>query len=386
MVNDLLANIQNGLKPLFNDTKERDTLARKMLESINHGNFTMDFRENSQFYDFAGKIKKLSVALKIDPNNLTEMVKNQHGILTHNTDKLIENFHDTIDNFNGRYGSGSLPDVVFRKMVTESPTLLTMGKTNKGENTLVKHFSDVLQMIQPTTAKQYLAALTKRPVVWALNPETIDKNISEVVEAFKDYGLTKEVYVKAALEQPQLFYQKSSTIIENVAGVINQFKDKGINPKKYLDACVKQPSLFYRDKETMIGHIDLMIAGYMRGNVKYFEGKQEVKDPKRAGPKPVLDFVCSRPDLICMAHDNLLLTEMVGVHTGSVTKSFYRESKDTRFTTLMGALGFNPEKPIPQPDEAMYTTNQDMAMKATFLRAMAHNLGLEKFLGESRTK
>ena len=73
-----------------------------------------------------------------------------------------------------------------------------------------------------------------KPQLFYQSPDTIEKNIKELVDKFKDIGLSLDKYITACTKQPQLFYQSSDTVEKNVKELIDKFKDNGLTLDKYI--------------------------------------------------------------------------------------------------------------------------------------------------------
>ena len=85
--------------------------------------------------------------------------------------------------------------------------------------------------------------------------ETGQNHINEVVEAFKQYGLTREDYELAVQQQKPLIKQNPQTIISKVKKLSEIFIQYGLTLSDCLNVCKKQKSLFYQSPDTVTEHI-----------------------------------------------------------------------------------------------------------------------------------
>ena len=88
------------------------------------------------------------------------------------------------------------------------------------------------------------------------------KNINDVVERFKKYGLTFEDYLDAAIDEPRLFLKSADEIEIKIKGVVDYFKDYGLTYENYLPVCLNRPQLFYQSPKTITEHIKALIFVY----------------------------------------------------------------------------------------------------------------------------
>ena len=85
--------------------------------------------------------------------------------------------------------------------------------------------------------------------------ETGQNHINEVVEAFKQYGLTRKDYELAVQQQKPLIKQNPQTIISKVKKLSEIFIQYGLTLSDCLNVCKKQKSLFYQSPDTVTEHI-----------------------------------------------------------------------------------------------------------------------------------
>ena len=103
-------------------------------------------------------------------------------------------------------------------------------------------------------------ACLKRPSLFYQSPETIEKNVRDLVSRFDNEGLTTEKYISVCLNQAQLFYQSPDTIEKNVRNAVSRFEKEGLTMEKFLPACVKQSSLFYRSPESIENNLRRLVS------------------------------------------------------------------------------------------------------------------------------
>lgn len=105
------------------------------------------------------------------------------------------------------------------------------------------------------TAGAFLRAVLRRPQLLVRSPETVAGNVTGVVGHFAADGLTRKAYLRAAVQNPSLFGQSPETTAGYVTGVVERFASDGLTRKAYLQAALKQPTLFTQSPETVAGHI-----------------------------------------------------------------------------------------------------------------------------------
>ena len=86
-------------------------------------------------------------------------------------------------------------------------------------------------------------------------PDTVAKNVQDLVKKFEKEGLNTGDYVKACIKQPSLFCQTPETIEKNVRDLVKKFEKEGLNKGDYVKACIKQPPLFCLSPKTIEEHI-----------------------------------------------------------------------------------------------------------------------------------
>ena len=138
------------------------------------------------------------------------------------------------------------------KSYLKVPTLETLRPETieKNVKNLVKKFEK-----ENLSLRDYANACAKQPALFHQAPKTIEKKVRGLVEIFEREGLTVENYLKACLRQPQLFYQSPKTIKSNVIGVVEKFNNDCLTIEKYLKACLKQPSLFAQHPKTIENNV-----------------------------------------------------------------------------------------------------------------------------------
>ena len=146
--------------------------------------------------------------------------------------------------------------------------LSAIYKIKKKQNRLtkddLKNINDVVERFKKygLTFDDYLNTAINEPQLFSQDADKIETRINGVVDNFKDYGLTHENYLSVCLKQPQLFYQSPETICGNIEGVVNNFKDYGLTYENYLSACINQPQLFYQSPETICANVSGVVNNF----------------------------------------------------------------------------------------------------------------------------
>lgn len=125
------------------------------------------------------------------------------------------------------------------------------GKINR----FVKNFADA-----GLDCRAYVGACIKQPQLFYQSPETLTKNVDEMVQLFTKDGLDYESWIASCVAQPSLFYQSPKTLEKNIDDVVVMFEEYGLDRATYLAACIKQPTLFYQSPDTVGRHIHYMMA------------------------------------------------------------------------------------------------------------------------------
>ncbi|MAT50216.1 MAG: hypothetical protein CMK32_03410 [Porticoccaceae bacterium] len=146
----------------------------------------------------------------------------------------------------------------------------TNGGTNTGQLTTDSSFFDFASKAQAVvdhfesdglTLKKYLGAVLKSPHIIGLNPQTVTRNIDELVARFESDGLTRREYLKVALDEPALFYAAPERIASNVNGVVETFADDGLDTSDYLKAALKT-QLFTYPSDFVASNIKGVVAHF----------------------------------------------------------------------------------------------------------------------------
>ena len=161
-------------------------------------------------------------------------------------------------------------DTVAKKII-----LSAIYKIKKKQNKLtqddLKNINDVVERFKKygLTFDDYLNAAIDDPYLFLQDANKIETRIKGVIDNFKDYGLTLENYLPACIRQPQLFSQSPKRICANVSGVIDNFKDYGLTYENYLPVCIKQSSLFSRSPITICANISGVVDYFKEYGLTY---------------------------------------------------------------------------------------------------------------------
>ena len=161
-------------------------------------------------------------------------------------------------------------DTIAKKII-----LGAIYKIKKQQNRLtqddLKNINDVVERFKKygLTFEDYLDAAIDEPRLFSKSADEIEIKIKGVVDYFKDYGLTLEKYLPACLNQPSLFYQSPETICANVSGVVDNFKDYGLTYENYLSACINQPQLFCQSPETIYANVSGVVNNFKDYGLTY---------------------------------------------------------------------------------------------------------------------
>ena len=153
--------------------------------------------------------------------------------------------------------------------------LSAIYKIKKKQNRLtkddLKNINDVVERFKKygLTFDDYLNTAINEPQLFSQDADKIETRINGVVDNFKDYGLTHENYLSVCLKQPQLFYQSPETICGNIEGVVNNFKDYGLTYENYLSACINQPQLFSQSPETICANVSDVVDNFKDYGLTY---------------------------------------------------------------------------------------------------------------------
>ncbi len=165
--------------------------------------------------------------------------------------KLPDKFKTFVCDFkNTFYPNKNLKDVENR--LINAPAVV-----NKDIKELIKRVDDVVDEFKNygLTRENYLEAVFKHIDLFTLTAEKIKSNINNIIndEFFRKNGLSPKGYIKAALRQPQLFYLKAKTIKENIKGVVDDefFRKNGLSEKEYIEAALSKPQLFCMKAKTV---------------------------------------------------------------------------------------------------------------------------------------
>jgi hypothetical protein len=241
------------------------------------------------------------------------------------------------------------------------------------------------------TAKDYLAAVIRRPELLSYKPDALAANIDGVVDLFAADGLVTEKYLKAAIKQPSLFLQSPWTLSGNITGLVVRFAAEGLNDRAYLDAAIKHPSLFTMyprtieynirsvverfeedgmttqkylkaalttpallalSPETVIRHIETVIEFSDRGLFippKRRDGCDKPDLTSNRNHARVIDFLLSNPRFLTFADDNYGVREVHQRLTDGPTDGrFLQRARYTVERDLMQHLGHDdPQRPVP---------------------------------------
>ncbi len=146
--------------------------------------------------------------------------------------------------------------------------LSAIYKIKKKQNRLtqddLKNINDVVERFKKygLTFEDYLDAAIDEPRLFLKSADEIEIKIKGVVDYFKDYSLTLENYLPACIEQPTLFYQSPETICANVNDVVDNFKDYGLTYENYLPACLNRPQLFTQSPKTICTNVKGVVDNF----------------------------------------------------------------------------------------------------------------------------
>lgn len=117
-------------------------------------------------------------------------------------------------------------------------------------NDLVQRFRE-----DGLTVPAFLQAALQQPALFGRAPETIAAHITGLVDRFAVDGLTQKAYLNAALKQPTLFAKSPETTASNIMRMVDRFASDGLTRRAYLSAALKQPRLFGQSPNTIASHI-----------------------------------------------------------------------------------------------------------------------------------
>lgn len=240
------------------------------------------------------------------------------------------------------------------------------------------------------TAKDYLAAVVRRPDILNVRPETIARNIQGVVDLFDSDGLTADVYLRAAIKQPSLFVQTPWTLASNITGFVARFADEGLADFDYLKAALRHPPLFTMSPETVEHNIRTVVARfhddgmttsqYLKAAlrmpqlfslspataIRHIEAVMDLADrrifdpPRRRGGPPatsspsnavhgrVIDFLMRNPSVISWSDENFGMREIHHRLSGASTdRQLLSRPRHVVEKELMYRLGHaDPQEPV----------------------------------------
>jgi hypothetical protein len=112
----------------------------------------------------------------------------------------------------------------------------------------------------------------------------------------------------------RLAAQTSPFETPSIDAVVEHFAKDGLTRADYLRTATRQPQLFYQKPSTIIGHINLLAAMQDSGTL-----------PLPPNRRSLFNYLCSRPNLLVFADDNLHLREITAHLTGAKTMSHSRD-------------------------------------------------------------
>ena len=194
--------------------------------------------------------KRSTTAVSFDTNSALLKLKKKTVDLPQDFIQYAKSFKDKL------YPNKSLDDVI-DKLIDSALVI------NGDIEVYNKRVDDVVEAYRQygLTRENYLEAIFRQLKILRCTSEYVQSCINGIIDNdfFKENGLTAKDYINAALRQPPLFCQDPKTIKCNIEGVTNDsfFKDNGITTKDYINTALRQPPLFYQKPKTVGEHIKI---------------------------------------------------------------------------------------------------------------------------------
>ena len=215
-------------------------LSKAQLDSIGEGIIKDKFLQNTPV-----KYKNISDKYNICEQTAMLLLKRAflkiqiaNDSLPQETRKKIEDLSKIL---NTDYNSA-------QKAVLNNPYIL-----NHSTEELQGRVKDVVEAFKDNglTYEQYSVCCVKHPQLLNKSAQGIEKNIRGVIEKFKDNDLSLNNYIKDCIKQPSLFYQSPNNIEKKINSLVKKFENNGLTVNSYLNACIKYPALFGSSPETI---------------------------------------------------------------------------------------------------------------------------------------
>lgn len=193
--------------------------------------------------------------IKLHNITLNTELKNKFASLT---EREQSNFKDLLNRFNNIN-----PRLLLKAFCKNSEFRSLKPETiEKNVKDLVKRFEK-----ENLSFDDYLIACTKQPSLFHHSSQTLEKNVRDFVKLYENKNLTVEKYLKACLRQPQLFYQSPQTIKANIINLVEKFENENLTEENYLKACLKQPSLFVQSADKIVANVRNLIIKFEKENL-----------------------------------------------------------------------------------------------------------------------
>ncbi len=155
----------------------------------------------------------------------------------------------------------------------------------------------------------YSNACIKEPQLFSTDSDKIIRNITNIMEKFKSYGIKTEEYLEACLFKPELFLKPAEEIIENIERIQGYFK-KDISPKDYCRLCLEYPQLLIDPPEKTINKINaykytkgksfnILTCDYSKSTEYIYLKNLAFKDYDNEMKGRIISYYKKHPEQIC---------------------------------------------------------------------------------------
>lgn len=234
------------------------------------------------------------------------------------------------------------------------------------------------------TLPQYLEAATKDAKLFTYPPEDLETNIRDMAKRFEAEGLTVEEYLKTALKEPMLFTRSTKILERNIRDLVEIFQDQGLTVSDYLKkGALKLPSLFTQNPATIANHIVTIITMY-RSKTPEVNGESSGNSLK-----PLFDSLLKHPIILTLSDDNLCMHGIYASVTDNHRLGILRKSRSS-IEKRLDVLQLRNDDPKIQRDLAKFfkledgvDTKSDLFVRGVILQELVKKELLPGVLSEN---